>query len=102
MDIAALEKLLDGPRDNAMLRLTLAKQLHASDRTEAAIEHLKTAVAKQPDYSAAWKLLGKCLAQTGQIEAARQAYEQGLIAAQANGDKQSEKEITVFLRRLNK
>ena len=33
---------------------------------------------------------------------AREAWEQGLVAAQAHGDKQAEKEMDVFLRKLDK
>ncbi len=102
MDTAALEKLLGGPRDSAMLRLTLARQLYAEQQINAAIAHLRQAVLRQPDYSAAWKLLGNYLAQNGNIEDARQAFEQGIAAAKVNGDIQSEKEMLVFLRRLDK
>lgn len=102
MDIATLEKMLDGPRDNAMLRLTLAKQLIDQQQINAAIEHLQTATSMQTEYSAAWKLLGKCLALNGQLDQAREAYQQGILSAKAQGDKQSEKEMMVFLRRLDK
>jgi len=102
MDIKALQALLDGPRDNAMLRLTLARQLMNIQQTDDAIEHLRYATAQQPGYSAAWKLLGQCLTVNDNIELAQQAYQQGIKAAQDSGDKQSEKEMMVFLRRLNK
>ncbi len=102
VNIAALEKLLDGPRDNAMLRLTLAKQLADLDKLEDAIRHLQVAVSMQEQYSAAWKLLGKCLALNGANEQAQEAYRQGIVSAQAQGDKQSEKEMRVFLKRLDK
>lgn len=102
MDISTLEKMLDGPRDNAMLRLTLAKQLVDLDRLEDAISHLQVAVSMQEQYSAAWKLLGKCLTLNNLNEQAREAYRQGILSAQTQGDKQSEKEMTVFLKRLDK
>lgn len=102
MDISTLEKMLDGPRDNAMLRLTLAQQLLDAERADDALGHLRTAVEMQPDYSAAWKLLGKSLAAAGRTEDARQAYQQGIQAARDSGDKQSEKEMAVFLKRLDK
>ena len=102
MDTVALEKLLGGPRDSAMLRLTLARQLYAQQQPNAAIEHLRQAVSQQPDYSAAWKLLGTYLAQNANKDHARQAFERGIAAAKTNGDKQSEKEMLLFLRRLDK
>ena len=55
-----------------------------------------------PAYSAAWKLLCKALQAEGDIDCARQSWQQGIAAAQAKGDKQAEKEMTVFLRKLDK
>ena len=57
---------------------------------------------QDPKYSAAWKLLGKALQATGDLEGARQAWTDGIAAAQVHGDKQAEKEMTVFLRKLEK
>ena len=52
--------------------------------------------------AAAWKLLGKAQLAAGDRAAARAAWEQGIAAAQAHGDKQAEKEMTVFLKKLDK
>ena len=57
---------------------------------------------QDPKYSAAWKLLGKALQAEGDLDGARTAWTDGLAAAQAHGDKQAEKEMTVFLRKLDK
>jgi cytochrome c-type biogenesis protein CcmH/NrfG len=55
-----------------------------------------------PNYSAAWKLLGKaCLAANDAVGAA-EAWRQGIAVAQKRGDKQAEKEMTVFLRRIER
>jgi len=57
-------------------------------------------VSFDPNYSAAWKLLGKaCLAAQDHAGAA-DAWRQGIAVAQQRGDKQAEKEMTVFLRRV--
>ena len=54
-----------------------------------------------PDYSVAWKWLGKaCLGQGD--KAARAAWESGLEAARARGDQQVVKELQVFMKRLDK
>jgi cytochrome c-type biogenesis protein CcmH/NrfG len=60
----------------------------------------REAVAFDGNYSAAWKMLGKALVENGDDAAAIAAYRQGLDVARARGDKQVEKEIGVFLRRL--
>ncbi|MBR7540564.1 hypothetical protein KC221_30730, partial [Mycobacterium tuberculosis] len=68
---------------------------------EAAV-HLVVCVEQDPKYSAAWKLWGKAYQLVGDLAAARKAWEDGIVAAQAHGDKQAEKEMTVFLKKLNK
>lgn len=102
MSTEALEKMLAKGMDNALLRFGLGKaHLDAGNAAQAA-EHLQRCVKFDPGYSAAWKLLGKALQAEGDIEAARQAWQQGLNAAQAKGDKQAENEMSVFLRKLDK
>jgi Tfp pilus assembly protein PilF len=100
MDIASLEKLLDGPRDGALLRLSLARLYLQQDQPENAVSHLRAAVAHTPAYTAAWKELGRALALDGQSGAAVEAYRQGIEVAASHGDVQAQKEMQVFLKRL--
>ncbi|WP_243048360.1 tetratricopeptide repeat protein [Dyella sp. RRB7] len=98
--IANLRAQRGGPRDGALLRFSLGNALLTAGDAAGAAEELRQAVAFDPNYSAAWKLLGKaCLAQDDKPRAA-EAWRQGIAVAQARGDKQAEKEMTVFLRRL--
>lgn len=100
--LESLEKMLAQGMDNPMLRFGLGKgYLDAGDAERAAL-HLRRCVELDRKYSAAWKLLGKALQSSGDNAGARAAWEQGLVAAQAHGDKQAEKEMTVFLRKLDK
>jgi predicted Zn-dependent protease len=97
-----LLKLVGTPRDGALLRFSLGSEyLKAGDPVSAAA-HLRAAVTRDPDYSAAWKLLGRALAESGGAEDALEAYERGIAVAGARGDKQAAKEMTVFARRLRK
>ena len=96
------EQLLAAGRDNALLRFGLGSHYLKAGETGRAIEHLRKAVAQDPGYSAAWKLLGKALAQSGECEAAIAAYRDGIAAAGRKGDKQAAKEMEVFLRRLER
>lgn len=100
--LESLEKMLAQGMDNPMLRFGLGKGYLDAGNTERAAEHLRRCVELDPRYSAAWKLLGKALLEGGDSAEARHAWEQGLIAAQGHGDKQAEKEMTVFLRKLDK
>jgi len=102
MDIEALEKLLGGPRDDALLRLTLGRALLDAGRVEDALAHLAEAVSRNPDYTAAWKTLGRALQEAGDLDAAAGAYGRGIEVARARGDVQAEKEMGVFLRRLDR
>ncbi len=100
--LESLQKMLAKGMDNPMLRFGLGKgYLDAGDAAEAAV-HFQRCVEQDPKYSAAWKLLGKALQANDDPDGARRAWEQGLLAAQAHGDKQAEKEMGVFLRKLNK
>ena len=97
-----LEAMLAGGQDTPLLRFSLGNEyLKTGDWTRAA-EHLRAAVARDPAYSAAWKLLGKALASAGDTDAARAAYEQGIRVATAKGDLQAAREMEVFLKRLGK
>lgn len=97
-----LEKMLLSGKDNALLRFGLGNAYLGESRAEEAIEHLQQAVRFDPHYSAAWKQLGKAFSLSARLDEAAAAYRQGIAAAQAKGDKQTEKEMTVFLRRLEK
>ena len=100
--IETLQRMLDDGRDSALLRFSLGTMLVQNNRIAEAIEHLEVALQHNPDYSAAHKLLAKALAESGDTDRAIAAYETGIQAAQGAGDKQAEKEMRVFLRRLQK
>ena len=100
--VERFEAMLASGRDDALLRFGLGMQyLQAGDAVRAA-EHLKRAVSHDPGYSAAWKLLGKALVELGDAAGAANAYRQGIEAAEKRGDKQAAKEMTVFLKRIER
>lgn len=98
--IANLRRQCDGPRDGALLRFALANALRDAGDLPAAIDQFQRAVSFDPLYSAAWKLLGASCLAAGQPAAAASAWRSGVAAASQRGDKQAEKEMHVFLRRL--
>ena len=98
--IESLEKMLDGPRDGALLRFSLGNEyLKAGDPAKAA-NCFQNAVDRDNQFSAAWKALGKSLAEAGQHTEALAAYERGIIVAETKGDLQAAKEMTIFARRI--
>ena len=100
--IANLEKLLGTPRDGALLRYSLGTEYLKVGELERGIAELREAVARDARYSAAWKALGGALADAGRDDEALAAFTQGIEAARAKGDKQAEREMTVFARRIGK
>ncbi len=98
--IANLEKLVGTARDGALLRYSLGSEYLKAGEHERAIARLREALEKDAAYSAAWKLLGRALAEAGRRAEALEAFERGISVAEAKGDKQAAKEMTVFARRL--
>ena len=102
MDVESLLKMTETPRDSAMLRLTLGRLLHERGDLRGAVTHLEAATVMQADYTAAWKALGKVRHQAGDRSGAEAAWTEGIACARRTGDKQAEKEMRVFLRRLQR
>jgi tetratricopeptide (TPR) repeat protein len=100
--ITHFESLLATGQDNTMLRYGLGNAYLKEKIFVKAIIHFAKALEFEPNYSAAWKGYGKALAENQQIEEAIEAYTQGIVVAEKNGDKQAAKEMNVFLKRLQK
>jgi predicted Zn-dependent protease len=100
--LANLEKLLAAGKESALLRFSLGNEYLKAGQPAAAAEHLQRAVELDPEYSAAWKLLGKALAESAHPAEALAAYRKGIEVAQRKGDKQAAKEMIVFAARIEK
>lgn len=96
------ERMLASGKDGALLRFSLGNEhMKAGHAAEAAL-HLRRAVEIDPDYTAAWKLLGRALGDDGRHEEALAAYRQGIAVAERKGDKQAGKEMAVFAKRIER
>ncbi|HET6586853.1 MAG TPA: tetratricopeptide repeat protein [Oleiagrimonas sp.] len=100
--IANLRAQCGGPRDGALLRFSLANALLTAGDAGEAVTQCRRALDFDANYSAAWKLLGKALLTDGDEAGAAKAWRQGIAVAAECGDKQAEREMAVFLRRLEK
>jgi len=96
-----LENMLAGGEDTAVLRFSLGNA-YVDSKPLRAVEHLRRAVEIDPGYSAAWKVLGRALANAGDTAAAVETYRKGIEVAEQRGDKQAAREMGVFLKRLQK
>jgi Tfp pilus assembly protein PilF len=97
-----LEKLLSQGKDSALLRFSLGAEYLKLQETWVAVYQLRRALEMDPNYSAAWKLLGKALTDAGVPRDALDAYRRGVEIAERRGDKQAAKEMAVFAQRLEK
>ena len=86
--------------DNAALRLALASRYLDAADPAAAVRHAEAAVRLDPEYSAAWKALGRALTAAGRNAEALTIYERGIAVAERRGDQQAAKEMRVFSKRL--
>lgn len=100
--INALLSMLERGQDSALLRFSLGNEYASSGDPGQAVEHLRRALEIDRNYSAAWKLLGRSLAQLGLDEEAIAAYREGIGIAEKKGDRQAAREMSVFLNRLLK
>jgi Tfp pilus assembly protein PilF len=94
-----LEAMRARGQDSALLRYSLGNEYLKQEQIDQATEHLAEAVRLDPDYSAAWKLYGKALAQGHRPDKAVEALGHGIEVAERKGDAQAVKEMRVFLKR---
>ena len=98
--INKFESILKNGEDSALLRYSLGNEYLKINNLEEAIIHLRKSTELDNNYSAAWKLYAKALAENQLKDESIQAYETGIIIAEKKGDKQAVKEMQVFLKRL--
>ncbi|SRR5690606_12674241 len=100
--IATFENMIAQGKDGQLVRFTLGKEYLAADQPVDAVLHLEKCIEFDPQYSAAWNALGKAYQAAGRLADALKAWDQGIAVAQAKGDKQAEREMAVFKRRVEK
>jgi len=97
-----LQRMLERGQDNVLLRFSLGNEYFKAGDLPRAEEHLRAALQQDPHYSAAWKILGKVLAEAQRLAEAVEVFERGIEVAEQRGDIQAAKEMGVFLRRTRK
>src|SRR5262245_10457722 len=79
--IEIFKKMLNDDPDNATIRFGLANELLKLERFEEAANELKTYLSQTDDQGAAYGKLAQALERLGRVEEARDAYRQGIAAA---------------------
>jgi predicted Zn-dependent protease len=100
--IARLLRLVGGPRDGALLRHAIGTEWLKAGEPAKAAEAFQAAVDRDGNFSAGWKLLGRALQACARNDEARAAWQHGIAVANARGDLQAAREMTVFLRRIDR
>jgi len=95
-------KLLERDPENPMILYSLGNELFKEGRYEEARDLLQRAIENKPDYSVAYRMLGRAHYGLYENTEARNVFLKGKVVARENGDLQTVKEIDVFLRRLEK
>ena len=95
-------KLLERDPENPMVLYSLGNELFKEEKYVEACGYLDKAVRNKPDYSVAYRMLGRTLYELGDNDGARRVFAEGREGAEVNGDLQTVKEIDVFVRRLEK
>ena len=96
------ERMLASGKDSALLRFSIGNEYAKVRDWTSAAEALANAVALDAQFTAAWKLYARALQEIGRPHDALAAYRTGIDVAKRKGDKQAEKEMVVFARRIER
>ena len=95
-------RLLERDPNNPMVLYSLGNELFKEEKYSEAREYLSRAIQNKPDYSVAYRVLGRTFYELREDAEAHRVFAEGREVAQKNGDLQTVKEIDVFVRRLEK
>jgi tetratricopeptide (TPR) repeat protein len=100
--LVSFERMLASGKDSALLRFSIGNEYAKVRDWASAADALAKAVALDAQFTAAWKLYARALQEIGQPHEALAAYRTGIDVAKRKGDKQAEKEMVVFARRIER
>ena len=98
--IEQFKQLIEMDQNDAVLHYGLGVEYLRQETIPAAVEEFRRTLELKPDYSAAYRDLGRALEKLDQNREAVEAYRRGVGVAKQNGDLQTIKEIEVFLKRM--
>jgi Flp pilus assembly protein TadD len=97
-----IKQIADKFPDDTVALYGLGDAYLADNQFQNAIDTFQKIIRLKPDYTAAYRELGKALAKAGKNEEARDIYRKGIEISQKTGEGQTGKEMKVFLNRLEK
>src|ERR1043166_780663 len=84
--------------ENAMVWYGLASEQYKLEHWAEAAKSLRQVVSLNPDYTAAYQMLGTVLANAGDLDGAQQAWRNGIEAADRTGAWKAGQHMRAFLR----
>jgi Flp pilus assembly protein TadD len=99
--IELFRKAVEQDPNDAVALFGLGKALFDEKDYSAAAESFKRAVEIQPDYTAVYPLLGKCLERMGQKGEAREVYRKGIAVSEKTGDLMPKHEMETRILKLD-
>jgi uncharacterized protein HemY len=100
--IQQLENLAKQNPESALIHYTLGIEYSRQNEKQKAIGLLKKTLGIDPEYSAAYRELGKVLLESGMKLEAAEIFDKGIVVAEEKGDIQTAQEMRVFLKRISK
>jgi Tfp pilus assembly protein PilF len=101
-EINKIKELLKIYPQDVVLMISLAQAYFDNKDYQKAVDTSRKILKINPDYSVAFRILGRALVKTEELTDAIKTYKKGIVVAGKNGDLQVAKEMTVFLGRLEK
>lgn len=98
--MAKLQEMLARQPDDPFLIYGLGMEHRKAGDQQAAIEHFDRVLQVDRGYCYAYYQKGLALEETGDINGAKQAYQQGIDAARAKGDDHARSELEAALSLL--
>lgn len=98
--IEQLQKMLKSEPHDAFLRYALAMEYAKHNQLAEALTEFRTLLAAHPDYVAAYFMMGRAQAQSGDVPGACETYRKGIDVAKQKGDLHAAGEISDALEQL--
>ena len=95
--LTQLERMLEKSPDDTFLLYGIGMEYKTAGDTDRAIEYFNRVVQLDPGYCYAYHQRGLACEIAGDLEAARQAYREGVAAAAKKGDAHAQGEIQAAL-----
>ncbi len=100
--VEMLQGFLSRDENDEVSWFGLGRALMELDRAAEARDAFSQAVNIKPDYTAAYRDLGRAWLECGDAQAASEALERGIEVAERTGDLQTRREMEVFLKRARR